>query len=221
MSRSSARVACTSAREGCTNGVRGSRAGNRSSGGTLRQLTADRQSRVTCVAAASWQVKRGGAACARFTRSGPSGASQGGNDTCGRKTYQRDRFSPSIPALRCGLTPEDPEPGYADLARPERGLSNSVLAGIFTVGVLSVLADGGKSTDLAGTKASVHGSHGSPIPTRRSLSVNGPELGCLGPSLVRRGGARTLCEPVSGGWLLRPSGRPRRGTFLPAVTNGS
>ncbi len=41
-------------------------------------------------------------------RSGSSGASQGGNDTCGRKTYQRGRFTPSTPALRCGLTPEDP-----------------------------------------------------------------------------------------------------------------
>ena len=39
-----------------------------------------------------------------------SGASQGGNDTCGRKTYQRGRFTPSTPALRCGLAPEDPRP---------------------------------------------------------------------------------------------------------------
>jgi len=41
-------------------------------------------------------------------RYGPSGASQGGNDTFGLETYQRDRFSPSIPALRCGLTLEGP-----------------------------------------------------------------------------------------------------------------
>jgi hypothetical protein len=39
---------------------------------------------------------------------GPSGASQRGNDTCGQETYQRGRFSPSISALRCGLTLEDP-----------------------------------------------------------------------------------------------------------------
>jgi len=65
-----------------------------------------------------WRDPKGPGCSTR--RSGPSGASQGGNDTCGQKTYQRGRFSPSTPALRCGLTPEDPGPDYADLARPER-----------------------------------------------------------------------------------------------------
>jgi len=51
--------------------------------------------------------------------SGSSVASQGGNDTCGQKTYQRGRFSPSTPALRCGLTTEDPI-GTLRLSRPER-----------------------------------------------------------------------------------------------------
>ncbi len=60
--------------------------------------------------------------------SGSSGASQGGNDTCGQKTYQRGRFTPSTPALRCGLTPEDPPTRYAARFSAERGLSNTVLA---------------------------------------------------------------------------------------------
>ena len=51
--------------------------------------------------------------------SGPSGASQGGNDTCGQETYQRGRFSPSTPALRCGLTLEDPIDTLR-LSRPKR-----------------------------------------------------------------------------------------------------
>ncbi len=46
---------------------------------------------------------------------GPSGASQGGNDTCGQKTCQRGRFSPSTPALRCGFTLEGPLTHYARL----------------------------------------------------------------------------------------------------------
>ena len=53
---------------------------------------------------------------------GPRERPQGGNDICGQKTCQRDRFSPSTPALRCGFTLEGPGPGYADFARPERVL---------------------------------------------------------------------------------------------------
>ena len=51
--------------------------------------------------------------------SGSSGASQGGNDTCGLKTCQRGRLPPSSPALEQGLTPEDPMDTLR-LRRPER-----------------------------------------------------------------------------------------------------
>ena len=56
-----------------------------------------------------------------------SGASQGGNDTCGRKTYQRGRFSPSTPALRCGLTPEDPRPTLRRYSAAGKALFNRPL----------------------------------------------------------------------------------------------
>jgi hypothetical protein len=36
------------------------------------------------------------------------------DDTCGRKTYQRGRFTPPTLALRCGLIPEEPRPTLSE-----------------------------------------------------------------------------------------------------------
>jgi hypothetical protein len=60
--------------------------------------------------------------CFETPARGSSGASKGGNDNCGLETYQRDRFSPSTPALRCGFTPEDQRRCYDSPEPSESGL---------------------------------------------------------------------------------------------------
>src|ERR1035438_4774974 len=87
--------------------------------------------RRSTYASSSCAVSRGATApgCSPAPKR-PSGAYQGGNDTCGQKTYQRGRFTPSTPALRCGLTPEDPKPTLRRSYSTGKALFNSALAGL-------------------------------------------------------------------------------------------
>ena len=82
-----------------------------------RALGADGQGRSEV--AGTPQAWRAGPLQGCHLCAGPPGASQGGNDTCGLKTCQRGRLSPSSPALEHGLTPEDPIDTLR-LWRPER-----------------------------------------------------------------------------------------------------
>ena len=75
-----------------------------------RRGSTDASRPSTCAGSSCLASRGAGAPGCSPAPNGSSGASQGGNDTCGRKTYQRGRFTPSTPALRCGLTPEDPRP---------------------------------------------------------------------------------------------------------------
>ena len=133
--------------------------------------------------------------------SGPSGASQGGNDTCGQKTCQRGRFSPSTPALRCGFTLEGPPTRYVPRCSAESGLSNTVLMWVSSASAIRTPAPTPSHgrTPLVPRAPSTTAEATSPAVTGRSHQGSN-----LAPSSsARLTGARGFCGERCGTALAR------------------